>query len=186
MAGGPLGGRKQPCYGRSLTRKYMTTAHDNQEAAHLEKLRSQLSTDMEAMQQKEASLREYEQRLRLLVEHAHHSPPAQPGAQYIVSTATDTKNLDSEWEKYNRAHALLEAARRGLCDDRLALKDREEQLHLREEEVARREAWIKVREQELATAAETRAKLEADAKARPSFTSAPFLAARNLFSRQHN
>ena len=163
----------------------MTTAHDNPEAAHLEKLRSQLTTDMEAMQEKEASLREYEQRLRLLIDHAHNNQPPQQAAQYIVTSAADTKSLDAEWEKYNRAHALLEAARRGLCDDRLALKDREEQLHAREVELARREAWVKVREQELDAMAQARAKAEAEVKPRPSFTSAPFLAARNLFTRQN-
>jgi len=161
----------------------MTTAHDNQEAAHLEKLRSQITTDMEAMQEKEASMREYEQRLRLLVDNAHRQPAPPPSSQYVVTSA-DARGLDAEWEKYNRAHALLEAARRGLCDDRLALKDREELLHAREVEVARREAWVKLREQELTGAAQARAKAEADAKARPTFTSAPFLAARNLFTRQ--
>ena len=55
----------------------MTNSHDSQEAAHLEKLRSQISTDIEDMQQKETSLREYEQRLRLLVEHAQNSRPPQ-------------------------------------------------------------------------------------------------------------
>jgi len=162
----------------------MTTAHENQEVAHLEKLRSQLTSDMEAMHEKEASLREYEQRLRLLVEHAHNSRPPQQTAQYYVTSAPDTKNLDAEWEKYNRAHALLEAARRGLCDDRMALKDREERLHAREVEVARREAWVKMREQELTAAAQVKAKVETEVKVRPSFTQAPFLAARNLFNRQ--
>jgi hypothetical protein len=162
----------------------MTTAHENQEAAHLEKLRSQLTSDMEAMHEKEASLREYEQRLRLLVEHAHNSRPPQQTAQYYVTSAPDTRNLDAEWEKYNRAHALLEAARRGLCDDRMALKDREERLHAREVEIARREAWVKLREQELQAAAQAQAKVEAEVKVRPSFTQAPFLAARNLFTRQ--
>jgi hypothetical protein len=163
----------------------MTTAPENPEAAHLEKLRSQITTDIEAMQQKEASLREYEQRLRLLVETAHNSrPPQQAAAQYFVSSAPNTSEVDAEWEKYNRAHALLEAARRGLCDDRLALKDREERLQVREVEVARREAWVKVREQELEAQVQARAKKEVEVKARPSFTTAPFLAARNLFTRQ--
>jgi hypothetical protein len=165
----------------------MTTAHENLEAAHLEKLRSQITTDMEAMQQQEASLREYEQRLRLLVEHTHNAKPApQTPNQYFVTQTPDNRNLDAEWEKYNRAHALLEAARRGLCDDRLALKDREERLQAREVEVTRREAWVKVREQELEALAQAREKAEVEAKAKPSFTSAPFLAARNLFTRQHN
>ena len=157
------------------------TAHDIQESAHLEKLRAQLSTDMEAMQEKEASLREYEQRLRLLVDHAQQPQPQHAPAQYLVTNAADTRALDAEWEKYNRAHALLEAARRGLCDDRLALKDREEKLQAREIEVGRREAWVKVREEELEAA---RIRAETVVKAKPTFAADPFLAARNFFSRQ--
>lgn len=160
------------------------TSTDNQEAAHLEKLRSQISTDIEAMQQKEASLREYEQRLRLLVDHAHNNgPAAQPTTQYYVTSTPASQGsaeLDAAWEKYERSHALLEAARRGLTDDRLALKDREERLAQRETEVARREAWVKVREQEFDAAAAVKAVVPPPAKA--TFTSAPFLAARNLFT----
>ena len=160
------------------------TSTDSQEAAHLEKLRSQLSHDIEAMHEKEASLREYEQRLRLLVDHAHHGQSTQPPPQYFVTTgqAQGAAELDSAWEKYDRAHALLEAARRGLADDRLALKDREQQLVLRETDVARREAWVKVREQELDALAQAKASAAAAAAAKPTFTTAPFLAARNLFT----
>lgn len=126
---------------------------DNAEAARLEKLRDQLSTDMEAMQQKEASLREYEQRLRLLVEHAQQAPPAPNASQFYVTTGPSRSDLDAAWEKYNRSHALLEAARRGLSDDRMLLKEREDLLVIREQEVERREAWVKAREQELAAKA---------------------------------
>lgn len=157
------------------------TSTDSQEAAHLAKLRSQISTDIEAMHAKEASLREYEQRLRLLVEHAHNGQPAQPATQYIVTSTPgqSSSELDAAWEKYERAHALLEAARRGLTDDRLALRDREEQLAQRETDVARREAWVKVREQELDAAA---AKAAVPPPVKATFTTAPFLAARNLFT----
>ena len=163
----------------------ITSSDKSHEAAQLEKLRSQLSTDIEVMQQKEASLKEYEQRLRLLVEHTHgNRPPQQASNQYFVtSPAADRTELDSEWEKYERAHALLEAARRGLCDDRLAVKDREERLQLRETEVTRREAWVKTREQELTALAEAKAREQAVIKAKPTFTTAPFLAARNLLTR---
>jgi hypothetical protein len=163
----------------------MTNSHDSQEAAHLEKLRSQISTDIEDMQQKETSLREYEQRLRLLVEHTQNSRPPQTANQFYSSTTPTSSNIDAEWEKYRRAHALLEAARRGLCDDRLAIKDREEKLHLREEDVARREAWIKVREQELEVIAQAKTAEQQVAATKPktSFTAAPFLAARNLIMR---
>lgn len=163
----------------------MTTSPSSHEAAHLEKLRMQLSTDIETMQQKEANLKEYEQRLRLLVEHAESRPPQIPNQYFVTSgdARYSAAELDSQWEKYERAHALLEAARRGLTDDRLAMREREEKLAQREVEVARREAWIKVREQELEIVAQARIKEAADLKARPTFTTAPFLAARNLFSR---
>ncbi len=159
------------------------TAPDTaQETAHLEKLRAQISTDIETMQQKEASLKEYEQRLRLLVENAHQAQPTQPASQFPGTTGSNSQvALNSEWEKYNRSHALLEAARRGLTDDRLALKEREERFGQREENVSRREAWIKVREQELAA---TDAAKAAIPEPKPSFTTAPFLAAKNLFTRQ--
>jgi hypothetical protein len=150
---------------------------DTAEETRLEKLRDQLSDDMEAMQQKEASLREYEQRLRLLVEHAQGNQAAPNASQFIVTTGPDRSILDAEWDKYNRSHALLEAARRGLSDDRLALREREEQLVVREREVARREAWIKVREQELA-AQQMPAPVATKAKAR---TTTPF---KRFFSRR--
>ncbi len=152
-----------------------------QEAAHLEKLRTQISTDIEAMHQKEASLREYENRLRTLVDQVQNTRAPLTAAPQHASPAGGPSqgDLDAAWEKYNRAHALLEAARRGLSDDRLALKDREEQVMIREQEVARREAWVKVREAELA--AKTKAQAEAAAK-KPSFTEAPFLAAKNLLN----
>lgn len=159
------------------------TSDSVQEAAHLTKLRAQISTDIEAMQQKEASLKEYEQRLRLLMEHNRQGQPAAQANQiYVTSGPNGQEALDAAWEKYDRAHALLEAARRGLTDDRLALKEREDKLAQREENVSRREAWVKIREQELAAADAAKA---AVVDAKPTFTTAPFLAAKNLFTRQH-
>jgi len=118
----------------------------------------------------------------LLVEHAQHAPQGKNASQFYVTTGPNSQaSLDSEWEKYERAHALLEAARRGLSEDRMALKDREERVTAREVDVARREAWIKVREQELAVVAQAQT-AAAVIKAKPSFTTAPFLAAKNLFS----
>lgn len=172
--------------GCGLTFSITMNTHNTPDTAHeterLEKLRAQLSTDIEVMQQKEASLREYEQRLRLLMDHNRQGQPATQANQVYVTSGPDSQAaLDAEWEKYNRAHALLEAARRGLTDDRLAFKEREEKLALRELDVARREAWLKVREQELAA---TDAVKSAAAETKPTFTSAPFLAAKNLFTRQ--
>lgn len=156
------------------------TLETAKETAHLEKLRAQLSTDIETMQQKEASLKEYEQRLRLLMEHNRQGQPAPQANQVYVSSVPDNRAaLDAEWEKYNRAHALLEAARRGLTDDRLAFKDREERLVRREEEVARREAWIKAKELELAAAAVAPAPVPTP-DSNPSFVTSGFRAASKL------
>ena len=121
------------------------------EATYLEKLRLQLTTEMEVMHAKEASLKAYEERLRLLIEHSPQNRQAEgPARQDRSNNRPDQASLDAAWEKHQRAHALLEAARRGLGDDRLALKDREERMVVREQEVARREAWVKVREEEIA------------------------------------
>ena len=162
---------------------------ESDEAASLHQLRSQISTDIEAMHQKETSLREYEQRLRQLVEKTESSQHPH-AAQQEAALAKSQTELDTEWEKYQRAHALLEAARRGLCDDRMALKEKEEKFQQREVEVSRREAWIRVREQEIEAQAALRAK-ELDllkekpkAKRRSSFTVAPLLAARKMLLRQ--
>src|SRR3954468_7571384 len=150
-----------------------------QETAHLEKLRAQLSTDIEAIQQKEASLKEYEQRLRLLMEHNRQGQAAPQANQVVVTSGPNSQAaLDAEWDKYNRAHALLEAARRGLTDDRLAFKEREEKLARREAEVARREAWVKAREKELQAAAVAKAAPVLDSN--PSFVTSPLRAARKL------
>lgn len=161
-----------------------TTSPAAQEIARLEKLRTQISSDMEAMREKEDSLREYEQRLRQLVETATRHSQSPLAATRPGSTPPIDANLDAEWEKYQRAHALLEAARRGLCDDRLALKQREADLLRLEELLSRREAWIKVREQELDALAQTRVQTKpvAIAKTKSSFTQAPFMAVRNLLT----
>ena len=154
-----------------------TTAH---EAAHLEKLRAQFTTDIAAMQQQETSLKEYEQRLRLLMQHAQQNPahPAPRSNQNYLATGPDSQQaLDAEWDKHNRAHALLEAARRGLTDDRLAFKEREDRLTQREQQLVQRESWVKAREQELAA-------VEAAPAVHPepavTFVSDPIRAARNL------
>ncbi len=157
------------------------TAAQTQEITRLEKLHLQITADIEAMQEKERSLRDYEQRLRSLLAM---TPQAQPSAGYVArpnSAPPVDANLDAEWEKYQRAHALLEAARRGLTEDRLALKAREADLLKLEEQLSRREAWIRVRERELDGLDQQRAEAKL-AKAKSSFTQAPFLAVKNLLT----
>jgi predicted nucleic acid-binding Zn-ribbon protein len=158
------------------------TSPETQEINRLEKLRAQIAADVEAMQEKERGLREYEQRLRALVEMPQQSQSAPSYPHRPNSTPPVDANLDAEWEKYQRAHALLEAARRGLTDDRLALKARETDLLRLEEQLSRREAWIKVRERELDTLEKQRQEVKAPAKARSSFTQAPFMVVMNLLT----
>jgi hypothetical protein len=165
----------------SITMNTHNTQETAQETAHLEKLRAQLSTDIEAIQQKEASLKEYEQRLRLLMDHNRQGQAAPQANQVVVTAGPNSQQaLDGEWDKYNRAHALLEAARRGLTDDRLAFKEREEKLVRREADVARREAWVKAKEQEIAAAAAINATPVPDSN--PSFVTSPLRAARKMLN----
>jgi hypothetical protein len=167
-----------------------TATPEYQESAALLKLRAQISSDIETLQQKESSLREYEQRLRVLVEQTQGNPQPSSTALPVAPVGQSREDLDAAWEKYQRAYALLEAARRGLCDDRMALRDREEKFAQREVEVTRREAWIKVREQELESQAQLRVKELAvlkdgpKPKKRSSFTAAPLMAARKLLMRE--
>lgn len=188
------------------------------EVARLEKLRNQLSSDIEVMHQKEASLREYEQKLRVLVEQSGHSQSpmsltqklsAHPLSAHPLSTSpmtahpmtahpmtahpmtshsvtshplSDQAMLEREWDKYQRANALLEAARRALTDDRLAMREREQRVMIREQEVARREAWLKDRELKLTARIEADAVAAATPKQKHSLTMAPFMAAKQLLS----
>ena len=111
-----------------------------------------------------------------------HSHVAQKSVRPRGRGPNSQAALDSEWEKHDRAHALLEAARRGLTDDRLALKEREEKLTLREADVARREGWLRARELEVAAAAATAAAIRAPAPdSNPSFVTSPLRATRRLF-----
>ncbi len=155
------------------------TAHQL-ETAHLEKLRVQISADIESLHEKEASLREYENRLRSLIDSTQPGVRPSGASQFLIPAQPNTAELEAAWEKYNRAHALLEAARRGLTDDRLGLRDLEERLQLREQEVSRREAWLKQRESEAMAA--VAATVNPEVKSKASFTASSFLLAKNLLS----
>ncbi|WP_438480938.1 hypothetical protein [Oleiharenicola lentus] len=152
-----------------------------QEAAHLEKLRTQIASDIEILHRKEASMREHEQRLRDMIESAQPAMRSTVSTTpFMMSMASDHAQLDAGWEKYNRAHALLEAARRGIADDRLALRDRETRAQQREDELDRRETWVKIQEAELTTKKTTPPPAPTPTKRKRSFTAAPFLIAKNL------
>lgn len=172
---------------KTISTSTAPVANEAKEITRLENLHAQITSDIEALKEKENSLRDYEQRLRQLVETSPRSSQSPIAALPRPNSAPPVDaNLDAEWEKYQRAHSLLEAARRGLCDDRMALKERETNLLRLEEQLTRREAWIKVREQELNAAAQLREQdpPPAATKTKTSFTHAPFLAVRNLLTRE--
>lgn len=157
-----------------------TAEHLRYEIAQLEKLRKQIFSDMEAMRAQETNLREYESRLRDGAGAKSRSPIAKGQASGIVRTASTSagseEELNAAWEKFHRAHALLEAERRALCDERIALREERDSLRKQDEEVKRRETWVAQREAELKAA---NAK---PANRKKAFTDAPFAAAKEMFS----
>lgn len=142
--------------------------HLRHEVAELEKMQKQILSDMEALRQQEANLRAYESRLR----EAHpQSGPVTAGA-----ASGGGRQLDAEWEKFQRSRALLEAERRALCDERMSFRQDVAALKQREEELKRRESWVAIREQALKGKAETPAKKPGAA------TVLPFAAARDMLT----
>ena len=158
-----------------------TNPTNNQlQADNLESLHQQLLTDIEALHEKEASLKAYETRLRSLVERTGISTtPFQAGI--LDGTTVD---LDAAWEKFHRTQALFEAERRAFKDERQLLREQIASLKLREEDVARREAWIEVCEKEIATVAATTV-ASVPPSAKRSLTTAPFLAVKHMFTRSN-
>ena len=151
---------------------------DQLQADHLIQLHAQLQADIEALHEKEASLKIYETRLRALVERTGTATPFQMGAAADGSVA----DLDAAWDKFHRTQALFAAERRAFNDERIAGREQMAALRQREEEVARREAWIELCEKEIATVAATTIKAEPP-PAKRSLTTAPFLAVKQIFSR---
>lgn len=165
------------------------------EISQLEKMRSQIMSDMEAMRAQETNLKAFEARIRDSMPPIPFSgsrPSFETGSRpafenngsrpsFEVRSTNSNPGLDAEWEKFQRSRSLLEAERRGLTDERLllreereALKQREETLKLREEALRQREAQVTLREQKVTT--------PDDEPPPPKPTSSsPFVAAKNLF-----
>lgn len=144
------------------------TDHLRYELSQLEKMREQILHDMETLRTQESNLRAYENRLRTTSTPAHGSRPPMASA-----------SLDAEWEKFQRARALLEAERRSLTDERIVVREQAESIRQREEALKQREAWVLTRERDLAAKAMPPPPAK---KKKPSVTQAPFLAAKNLLS----
>ena len=153
-----------------------TTSPESQQSAHLENLHAQLQADIEAMQEKEANLRAHEEHLRQLLEQVAAVPSGLPQTPVAHPQAA----LDADWEKFHRSRALLEAERRAMIDERLLYKEQVADLQRREEALKQREAWVVRCEKDFAAAASA----TPYPPPKPTFTTAPFLMAKNLLSRR--
>lgn len=156
-------------------------------AAALELERRRLQEDSEALQLREANLREYEARLRALQSEmdATRGGPARSNAPFASPTQnqTPTQNqnqsagqgrsmapfshddagLEAAWQKLHRAREFTEAEQAHLRDDRLAMRALEAELKQREAAVEAREARVAAQEELLAVAM-PRAKQPREAK----------------------
>jgi len=110
----------------------------------------QVKADLEALREREANLREYENWLRtwqaqLDTERARMSGTSSETPSLRVSSGapvpTDA-SLDAAWEKFYRARSLMEAEQNQMRDDRMMLRDAETTLKRREAELAEREARL--------------------------------------------
>lgn len=159
------------------------------EISQLEKMRTQIMSDMESMRAQENNLKAFEARIRdsmppMPMTGSRPSFDAGSRPSFEVRSGNSNPGLDAEWEKFQRSRALLEAERRGLTDERLLLreerdimKQREETLKQREEALKAREAQVAIREQNL--------KPNDEPPAKPT-SSSPFVAAKNLFGLRRN
>ncbi|MBI3886450.1 MAG: hypothetical protein HY302_12085 [Opitutae bacterium] len=153
--------------------------NDQLQAEHIQSLHQQLLADIETLHAKETSLKDYETRLRSLLERsAGSTTPFQAGK--LDGTTVD---LDAAWEKFHRSQALFEAERRAFKDERLLLREQLAAVKKREEDVARRESWIERREKEFATTAAAAVVVPTTPPGKRSLTTAPFLAVKSMFTR---
>lgn len=154
-------------------------------AAALELERRRLQEDSEALQLREANLREYEARLRALQSEmdATRGGPARSNAPFASPTQSQNQNqnqnqgqgrsmapfshedagLEAAWQKLHRAREFTEAEQAHLRDDRLAMRALEAELKQREAAVEAREARVAAQEELLAVAM-PRAKQPREAK----------------------
>ncbi len=164
------------------------------ELSQLEKMRSQIMSDMESMRAQENNLKAFEARIRDSMP-PHPSAGSRPSFEYgsrpsfetggsrpsfEVRSNSNPPSLDAEWEKFQRSRALLEAERRGLTDERLLLREERDIMKQREEMLKQREETLKVREAQMAIR-EQNAKPDDEPPPPKPTSSSPFVAAKNLF-----
>lgn len=146
--------------------------------------RRQLEADIAELREREANLREYEARLRAWQDQLD-ADVVLPKSTPVRATTTGANfaasgDLQAAWEKFHRAHALLEAEQRQMRIDRIVSQENEAAVQRREAELTAREATIAERErvlEEMLAGAAAAAQAE-DAKPRSTMqrlTQAPFM-----------
>jgi hypothetical protein len=159
----------------------------NSETSTLDATRRRLNEDVQALEEREKNLREYEARLRSLQGEmdARSGGTARSGAPFPGRSSAPFPNdaaLDAAWAKLHRARELCESEQAHLRDDRIAMHAFDLELKQREEAVTAREA--RVAEQERLLAAATPPPAPANGEQPPSafkrFTRAPFLMAESV------
>lgn len=148
------------------------------EISQLEKMRSQIMSDMEAMRAQEHNLKAFEARIR-------DSMPPMPMtgtlSPFAVPSTNSNPGFNGDWEKLQRARALIEAERRTLTDERLVLREERDILKQREENLRQREESLQAREAQVAQREQSLSKPAAEPAAKPS-SRTPFEVAKNLFN----
>lgn len=178
-----------------LPRRAATTTECAPTPAELE-TRRQLDADLAELRERESNLREYEARLRAWQDQLDADvviPKAAPVRQASgtpfsggSSHGLGASELQAAWEKFHRAHAILEAEQRQMKIDRIVTQENESTLQRREAELAAREASIAERERVLeealaAAAAQAQAEEAKPLSAMQRLTQAPFMAAKSVF-----
>jgi hypothetical protein len=158
-------------------------------AAAMEVERRRIEEDSEVLRLREANLREYEARLRVLQSEMDarggSSRSATPfSGKSMAPFAHDDAGLEAAWQKLHRAREFTEAEQAHLRDDRLAMHAFEVELKQREAAVAAREARVTAQE-EMQAAQAPRGKREPMAgqqtlSAFTRLTRAPFKIAESL------
>lgn len=153
--------------------------------------RTELAAELDALREREANLRAYEERLRTwqmqLDAHSSGAPLPLPTAPPFLrpnsrSPFPRDPALEAAWDKLHRARALLDAEQNQLCDERLKFRDAAAALEQREAELAARETRLAAREQQAAASpAPAESAGESANSTAWNLTQAPFRAAKAIF-----
>jgi hypothetical protein len=157
--------------------------------ARLATERKRIADDAEALELREANLKDYEARLRTLQkeldgnQRGGTSRSASPFLGRSGTPFSSDASLDAAWQKLHRARELCEAEQAHLRDDRIAMQAFELELKQRELAVAAREAQVAEQEAILAASAQVASETPppiAEPSAFRRLTRMPFLVAESV------